>query len=444
MPFDDPLTGNAAGSLKSLFEYRKNYDTISIPEISEAASKELNGNYVANVTGKVPFVDTYYKHSLYGIIDFEGDIIKPVSENYGFIEVANLNNAGGYKLINFVADAYLAMRDYMRLILYKDVGNENSNLINLNITKAYSSPMSTVGSWYKIYAVTFRQQIINDKAKNSKIKNHYDFVKYFTTFLKKQLILNRPISASSIMINRYFFDYSSGLMFDIAKDLASSDEIKVEKYLLSPEFKQFQNVCRRFGFSIDIRVPWRLIADLESPAMKPYLEKYSVYNTQDVFDQYYTKVFSTEIENLKYLYHKAYLVFLLQNNIASNDLNDLTYEDLLKQLNENFNFFTRLPVSKEKFFQDFPDHYWLKLHAYFLNYETKRGLTQQQFDNIIREANGLLASNIENKNFLALKYINNYFKSFNSVKYYADLVNANKSSEELDDVSNEGLPNIII
>lgn len=95
-------------------------------------------------------------------------------------------------------------------------------------------------------------------------------------------------------------------------------------------------------------------------------------------------------------------------------------------------------LTREQYFTAFPDTYWLRLYTYFKNYETKRGFKQQDFENIVREANNYVKID---KQFDALSYINNYFKQFKSVYYLSYLQNRRKKVETK--AYNSGMPEII-
>jgi len=100
-----------------------------------------------------------------------------------------------------------------------------------------------------------------------------------------------------------------------------------------------------------------------------------------------------------------------------------------------YNVKERKIVTFDQFTKDFPDTFWLRLYTYFRNVETKRGLTQTQFDNIVREANQYVKYNRNND---AMKYINDYFKDY---KYLAYVSSLQKNEEVVQDkVSNAGEP----
>src|SRR3990167_10918185 len=64
---------------------------------------------------------------------------------------------------------------------------------------------------------------------------------------------------------------------------------------------------------IDKNAPWRLVADIESPAMSNYLKKYNLTSTPNVFNNLYYESFMTDIDVLK--------VYIIQfyNSLVNNE-----------------------------------------------------------------------------------------------------------------------------
>jgi len=160
---------------------------------------------------------------------------------------------------------------------------------------------------------------------------------------------------------------------------------------------------------IDVNVPWRIIADINSPAMKGnnaghvgYMLRYNIKNSSDLYNFRYKTVFMSEINYLKDMFWKIYYVIAYNNPYFMPDYKQLQPCDI------NYSVYNRREmVEREKYYKTFNDSYWLRLYAYLRNYETGTSLRQQQFDNLVREADNYLKVG---RYFSALKYINDYFK----------------------------------
>ena len=64
----------------------------------------------------------------------------------------------------------------------------------------------------------------------------------------------------------------------------------------------------------------------------------------------------------------------------------------------------------------------LRVFAYFRNIETSSNLTQQKFDNIVREAQQLVRYGKQDE---AIKYLNKYFDVFKQAKKTPNIPNVN-------------------
>lgn len=103
----------------------------------------------------------------------------------------------------------------------------------------------------------------------------------------------------------------------------------------------------------------------------------------------------------------------------------------------NVKYFERPKISYEEFIKDLPDQFWVRAYAYFRNYETLKNLTQNQFENIVREANEFTKYD---KSLEAIKYLNEYFKEY---KFLNDASQSLGTMVELP-VSSVGLNEIIL
>jgi hypothetical protein len=381
---------NSTESTFILFEARQAYEEITLPYILTKSKYAI------------PINDSYINNALYGFIDLDGDAIQPINILNNFKSFGNIDGTEN-KIQNFVADAYFEMKLFLNNAISQQNISENTIFTNLQIYNNYEDYDRLYRNYHFFFAKEFKDKSLDNNLNNSKIKDHKSFIKYYTKFLKSKL-KNLPVTKSSTMIYFNFFTFPSGLVFDIAKDKADNDEIKFNNYFTDPIFNVFSEACLRFGFNIDKNIPWRLNANLNSPAMQPYLRKYGISNIQNLFSTRYKKIFFDDVKELKELFYRAYIIFIDNN---------LSYEPSYKDICGNkITLYERKSVTYQEFIKDFPNQFWVRLYTYFKNYETQKNLTQVQFDNIVREANELVKiGNIDS----ALIYLNNYFKDYKLV-----------------------------
>jgi hypothetical protein len=187
----------------------------------------------------------------------------------------------------------------------------------------------------------------------------------------------------------------------------------------------------RFGFTIDKNVPWRLYADLNSPAMKPYLEKYDIKSVEDLFKKRYKKVYIDDLIELKAAMYRAYLFFILDNEEYDNSHINICSNNIVK--------YKRKKISWQESLKLLDNNYWLRLYTYIRNYETDKGMTPNQFNNLVRDASEFIKYN---KVLDAMKFVNKFFKDYKQVSYFYSL-QPTMDMLELP-VSNYSAPDIIL
>ena len=74
----------------------------------------------------------------------------------------------------------------------------------------------------------------------------------------------------------------------------------------SPNWNYYLNVCRSYGFSVDMNVPWRLVADIGTPEMIQYARRYGFLSTDSVLAMAYTPSYRTYYENFKNIMLELY------------------------------------------------------------------------------------------------------------------------------------------
>lgn len=403
-PYSKPLGKNSVSSTYVLFEDRAYYRQVIIPALA--------ANY-----GFIPFGDLIQSNALYGLINNNLDVIVPDTSYFSNIPSSNKEE----KLVmNFVADAFNEMNEYLATAASIGKLSKNSPYVKLKAHKTYLSPQLTVDVTKNKLMKLFEQNVNSNMSMSSAIIDEKTFNKKYALFLKKNINNDLMITKSAIVLSTNFFNFASGLVIDIAKDKADNDSIKFEKYLITPDFVCFQDACKRFGFKIDVNVPWRIYADLNSPAMNQksgnhvgYMARYNIRDVDDLFAKRYSPTFIEELNHLKKMFYDSYTYFFEKNGYYELDYKKLTKCDFNTGVVKK-----RDLLSREQYYSSFDDLYWLKMYIYFRNYETKKGLNQQQFENLVRESGNFLKVN---KYYQSLEFANSFFKQFKDVHYLSSL-----------------------
>jgi hypothetical protein len=400
----NPLASNNIISSKVFFDDKNYYFNVILP-------------YVYLTNNKVNFNDLYKNNAMYGLVDNNFDVIVPKKD---FIVPIPSFNSNQQNLLDFAAEAFIGMREYIANACKIGKVNPTGPFGNLLAHKSYSDPDLLVKQQQQTHATEFKQLYISETNLNSKITNAKSFNKEYISYLKNAILNGSCVTKSSIILSKIFTAFNNGLTFDISTETeCDSDEMKYDKYLSSNDFLPFKEACRRFGFSIDLNIPWRLTLDLLSPAMQKigdhegYLYKKDISGLEDVFDKRYDKVYKSELLHLKTYFYNSYIEYLKDNLNYEKDYNKLAGNSI-----KNIVFYNRQVLSYQQYINNFDDYYWLKLYTYFRNLETRTGLTQQQFENVLREASHYLKIN---KIDDSLKYLNQYFKNVRNVDYFYTL-----------------------
>jgi len=243
------------------------------------------------------FWNTYKTPLLYGKVDHDFNSVFP-SETY-------LKSFGSSHdpilLLNFVADAFEDLLEF-----YNRKSSQNklvksglySKLVPANgwtgINRLYHDHMQIVyKKFFEIYML----------GKHKQIKDFYNFVNEF----KKFIILIQPafpFTRTQFCLSSKTSPFISGLSVSLSRQ--SYEFLSSMKYLKDPNFLFFHESALSFGFMVDIFSPWRIIADIDSPYMEPYMRNHE-FSKKNLFDEpYFYKAFKIELETFKVMVQQFY------------------------------------------------------------------------------------------------------------------------------------------
>ena len=120
----------------------------------------------------------------------------------------------------------------------------------------------------------------------------------------------------------------------------------------------------KHGFSIDVNVPWRLVARLDSPMMKKFLSSRNL-TLENVFDQVYNKIYLNQYADFKLTateYYNSLVSDYAEENFPDYNKQGKMFIRKLKR-----NYVTEMDVS------NMSETYWLK--KYFLLRQIENGKT---------------------------------------------------------------------
>ena len=108
------------------------------------------------------------------------------------------------------------------------------------------------------------------------------FYNYFKLFC-----MQMPFTFEAFQRSKYSDILCTGLAIDLAEFDASKDKLKVERVFENKNYRFYENAAMQFGFRIDQSCPWRLVADLGSPAMTKYMQRKGFRDSNRVMNAAY-------------------------------------------------------------------------------------------------------------------------------------------------------------
>lgn len=211
------------------------------------------------------------------IKDFQKDeklLIGRVDRNFNpvFVDPVYLKSFAGSKMaLGFVVEAFNAVKKkYDQALRTGRVSIGSPVLSEFIAKKAYTEPMGQYSEHIAKKAEEFKKYIKKTR-QLKKITNFDTFVPIFMDFVELTA-QNRPFTKSMYFLTKDVSPLVSGMAIEIAVGDYGDDRYKTENFYKDRNFEYLKNLAYAHGFVIDKHIPWRLVADLNSPQMQPYIE----------------------------------------------------------------------------------------------------------------------------------------------------------------------------
>ena len=173
--------------------------------------------------------------------------------------------------VGFVADAWRDFVEAIQELVNNDIIPPESAWASPRAVRAWTSPIADYNSYMEteIYS-GFTQLYINQKKRNQSIVDFRTFLGASTRYME---IVSKagPLSLSGFIKGIYSTPLCTGLQIEIGTTPYDDDAAKLESYG-TDVFTLVAGIASRYGFSIDRNVPYRLVADLSSTAMREYMQ----------------------------------------------------------------------------------------------------------------------------------------------------------------------------
>ena len=246
---DLTLPPNERQSARVAFENHKVYDkAISNTQLAEAYdfSKLENG--------------------LYTKTDLKRDFVQPKKNR---LQLVAENKQKQIFLVNFVADAFEDFRVFLKNKKFKKLADDpiikkdwKAEIGHEDIDVFLDKRMNDI---YQSFASSY----LIPSGKDKEIKNFDDFLKVFMNDYYRKM--QSPLTKTGFIQSSRVGPHFSGLCVQVSVEDSKGYSNKYNKFVNSKNFETFSLAAAQFGFMLDYHVPWRLIANLNSPKLYPYI-----------------------------------------------------------------------------------------------------------------------------------------------------------------------------
>jgi hypothetical protein len=374
-------------------------------------------------TNKLSAMTSYYYRLLYTVVHepgakYKGNISKNVHDFergermlYGrvlnrtwvpiVLKERNLQapkNQSGPQLVrvfSFVADAFNDFMDAFDTAQFKNQISADAGWLNSPRPKrGHRSATRLYRNYREASFAAFMDHLDNNKL-HSKIHDFDSFYLQFHNYFK-MFCRALPFTFEAF-IRSGFCDLSiTGLAIDLADFNASDDQIKVNECYGSPNWNFYQNAAMQFGFRIDKHCPWRIVADLNSPAMQKYLVNRGFKNASRVIRGGYEPAYLLGYNAFKGMITEYYNTYVARRPAVigpkRNGLGDYVSHRTQRYRVDMFDLIA-----------DHGEEYFLEKYVTFRSMEEDEAFTPQRISNITERAMEL--ANVKGME-RALRYIN--------------------------------------
>jgi hypothetical protein len=279
--------------------FGKNNDPVTKNLISERVKFKINA-YQKELDGldQKPIVDyNFAERVLYGRIDQNLSSVIPKPEF--MVSLANTNNPeSAVQLLDFVADMYQDLvNSFEKACRLQILNNNDPYLSKINAYRTYEEPNFDYSIYISDVLNEYNQEFIIKGNREDEIFNLSQYINNLFLFSKSRGS-EVPITFTGFLLSVQTSLFTSGLAISISNLPFGEDAQKDDFFIQNEAFQYYLNLAKNIGFSVAKNSPWVLVADLASPAIKPYLQKYGMTNVNDVFQTRYTQTHLSDIDKL--------------------------------------------------------------------------------------------------------------------------------------------------
>ena len=282
------------------------------------------------------------------------------------------------RVFSFVADALNDFMDAFDTAQFKNqISPDAGWLAAPRPKRGHRSATRT----YRDYREASFQVFMEYLDKNRLHSKIHDFESFYIQFHNYFKLFCRALPFTiEAFLRSNFCDLSvTGLSVDLDESDASDDRKKVEKCFENPNWKFYENAAMQFGFRIDKNCPWRLVADLASPAMQKYMTNRNYSGSSQVIKGGYEPAYLSGYNIFKGMVVEYYNTYIAQKPAIigprRNGMGD--YVSHRRQ---------RYGVDMFDLVNEHGEEYFLEKYVTFRSMEEEDAFTSQKIANITARA----------------------------------------------------------
>ena len=360
--------------------FGKNDERITQNLVGERARYKVNA-YQKEADGldQKPIVDfNFAERTLYGRIDQELNSVAPNSQF--MVSLSNTQNPeSGVQLLDFVADMYSDLaNNFEKACRLQLLDNNDPFLSKINAYRSYENPELDYSLYISRILDDYNQQFIIRGNREDEILNLNQYVQNLVKY-SKSLGPTVPITFTGYLASSETSLFASGIAVSISNLPFSEDAQKDDLFIQNEAFQYYLNLAKNIGFSVAKNSPWVLVADLASPAIKPYLQKYGIISVANVFETRYTQTHLSDLDKLVRSIITSYREFVNQKPFYKQikSCKDKTNSELIYREQINNNSIIKLSNN---------NNLLIELYSIIRNIEEDNPLNEIDLNKLIREA----------------------------------------------------------
>lgn len=360
--------------------FGRNNEPITQNLAGERARYKVNA-YEKDTDGldEKPIVDfNFAERTLYGRIDQTLDSVHPNGQN--IVSVGSTNNPeSGVQLMDFCADMFQDLvNNFEKSCRLQLIDTGDPYLSKINAYRSYEDPNDD----YRLYLSDVLDAYnIDFIVRGNREDEIFNLEQYTRNLIKyaRELGPAIPMTYTGYMSSNQSSIFSSGIAVSIADLPFDQDAEKDDFFIQNDAFGYYLNIAKNIGFSVVKNSPWVLVADLASPAIKPYLQKYGMINVESVFQTRYAHTHLSDLDKIVQGIITSYRLFVNQkpffkqiNSCGPNTTSKLIYRE---QINNN----SIIQLSNN-------NNLLIELYCIIRNIEERNPLNEIDLNKLIKEA----------------------------------------------------------